>query len=74
MKTVTYTCDKCGDEIEDVLYELTCWAEDLRPSPFGGSAEEVAQQNIAQNKVRQKYSRHLCGRCKDKLTDGIFVV
>lgn len=74
MKKVTYTCDRCGAEIEDVLYELDCWAEDLMPSPFGGSSAEVAQQNIAQNMARQKYTRHLCGICKDKLTDGLFIV
>lgn len=70
MKRVIYTCDKCGVEIEDVLYELDCWAEALLP----GAASEAAQQNIAQNMARQKYTRHLCGVCKDKLTDGIFVV
>lgn len=74
MKKVTYTCDRCGEEIEGVLYELECWAEDLEPGPYGGSFAEAVQQNMSQNLARQRYTRHLCARCKDTLTDGLFIV
>ena len=73
-KKVTYTCDKCGDEIPDVAYKLTCYAEDV-VRPFGGISLEASKQNIRQNEAEQDTkTRHLCGRCKDQLTDGLFIV
>lgn len=36
MKKITCVCDHCSEEIEDVLYTLTCYAEDLKRSPLGG--------------------------------------
>lgn len=70
MKKVTYFCDKCGAEITEVVYELNCWAEDLT----GDACNEVSRHNMAQNMVKQKYTRHLCKTCKDELTDGLFIV
>lgn len=74
-KRVTYICDKCGDEIPDVVYKLTCYAEAVNPGPFGGYSLEAARQNVQQNQAAQDHqSRHLCGKCKDQLTDGLFIV
>lgn len=78
MKTVktTYVCDKCGEDIADVAYTLTCYAEDVNQSPedtaWGMSSAEVANQNIKQNFARVE--RHLCRACKDAITDGVFIV
>ena len=75
MKKTTYKCDRCGVEIQDVAYTLTCYAEDLNPGPLGGLSSEVVLQNARQNLSRQATAeRHLCGKCKDEITDGIFVV
>lgn len=74
-KRVTYTCDCCGNEIPDVVYTLTCYAQDVRPGPFGGISTEAATQNIKQNQAEQdSKSRHLCKTCKDSITDGLFIV
>lgn len=75
MKKVTYKCDRCGDEIDDVVYTLRCYAEDLDPGPYGGVAGEVVRQNARQNNLLSAVGeRHLCGKCKDEITDGIFIV
>lgn len=75
MKKTTYKCDRCGDEIADVVYTLTCYAEDLNPGPYGGVTGEVIRQNSRQNLSRSTNGeRHLCGKCKDELTDGLFIV
>ena len=70
MKKITYTCDKCGCKIVDVVFELYCWAENLN----GEAWDDANRQNIAQNITKQKYTRHLCRECKNELTDGIFIV
>lgn len=72
MKKTTYKCDRCGAEITDVVYTLTCYAEDLNRGPCGGISGEVVRQNHRQNNVTTE--RHLCGECKDELTDGLFIV
>lgn len=73
-KRVTYTCDCCGNEIHDVVYKLTCWAKDANPHHMRVSGD-VIDQNRKQNEAEQDHqSRHLCGKCKDKLTDGLFIV
>lgn len=72
MKKVTYKCDRCDTEIHDVVFTLTCYAEDVYPGPYGGVSGEVVRQNSRQNHVTGE--RHLCGKCKDEITDGIFVV
>ena len=72
MKKTTYKCDRCGAEIADVVYTITCYAEDLCPGPVGGLASDVIRQNFRQNSTT--HERHLCGKCKDEITDGVFVV
>lgn len=74
MKKVTYKCDRCGAEIPDVVYTLTCYAEDLCHGPVGGVSGEVVRQNFRQNSRTAIGDRHLCSKCKDEITDGIFVV
>ena len=74
-KKVTYTCDKCGGTIHDVVFTLACYAEDVNPGPFGGISMDAAAQNVKQNTAAQsKQTRHLCGKCKDEITDGLFIV
>lgn len=72
MKKVTYKCDRCGAEIDSVVYTLTCYADDLNRGPYGGISADVIRQNYQQNQVASE--RHLCGKCKDEITDGIFIV
>ena len=75
MKTTVYSCDKCGVNIKDVAYTLTCYAKDLDSGPLGGVSSEVMMQNARQNLgSAATQERHLCRVCKDKITDGIFVV
>lgn len=75
MKHIKYTCDKCGQEIEGVMYTLTCYAEDVNPSPTGRISTEAAVQNVKQNGAKiTEQDRHLCRSCKDAITDGIFIL
>lgn len=75
MKKTICFCDRCGEEIVDIVFTVTCYAEDLNPGPFGGVAAEVVQQNSRQNHaIMDTEIRHLCRKCKDEITDGIFVV
>ena len=75
MKKTTYTCDRCGKEIEGVAYELTCYAEDVTPDPFGTVSTEMATQNMRQNMSPVIVGKcHLCRACKDAITDGVFIV
>lgn len=75
MKKTICFCDRCGEEIADIVFTVTCYAEDLHPGPFGGVAGEVVQQNSRQNHaIMETEIRHLCRKCKDEITDGIFVV
>ena len=75
MKKTVYKCDRCGADIVDVVYSLTCYAEDLCPGPVGGMACEVVLQNFQQNLTLQAIGeRHLCRKCKNEITDGLFVV
>lgn len=72
MKKIIYTCDKCGNEIPDVVYSLTCYANDV-DSKEGRASEEAGMQNMTQN-YTPTMRRHLCRECKDKITDGVFIV
>lgn len=75
MKKTIYECDHCGAEIADVAYVLTCYAEDVTPGPPATSSTAVAAQNTKQNMVlMHSMEKCLCGKCKDEITDGIFVV
>ena len=74
MKRVIYTCDRCGNEISGVKYTLTCYAEDIVQIGNGGCSADVAMQNSKQNFAIQSQEAHLCKDCKDKLTDGVFIV
>ena len=75
MKITTYKCDRCGVEIADVVYTITCYAEDLKSGPVGGVSSDVLLQNSRQNNSLQAVGdRHLCRKCKDEITDGVFVV
>ncbi len=73
MKRTICTCDKCGNEVTDTLYILYCYAEDLQNMPFGGISAATAEQNTKQNMARD-VERHLCRECKDKITDGVFII
>ena len=75
MKKTIYKCDRCGADITDVVYSLTCYAVDVNPGPLGGVASAVVLQNARQNNSLQAVGeRHLCGKCKDELSDGLFIV
>jgi hypothetical protein len=75
MKKTIYCCDRCGEEIQDMVYTLTCYVE-LVPSadPVKNLLTQLSY-NIRQNEVVEaNKNRHLCCKCKDKITDGIFIV
>lgn len=73
MKKTTCFCDRCGKEITDVIYTLTCYAEDATNGHAIGA--EAAAQNMRQNMVKaQGLEKELCKECKDALTDGLFIV
>lgn len=75
MKRTIYECDRCGDEITDVAYTLTCYAADVTPGPVGTSSADAAAQNTKQNMVLMiSTEKCLCRKCKDEITDGVFIV
>lgn len=75
MKETTYKCDRCGAKIVDIVFTITCYAEDVKRGQYGGVSSDVLLQNSRQNNSLQASGeRHLCGKCKDEITDGIFVV
>lgn len=75
MKKTIYICDRCGNEIADVAYTLTCFAGDVSPGANGTVSAEAAMQNLKQNMaLMQSVERCLCGKCKDEITDGIFIL
>ena len=75
MKKIICFCDRCGEEIPDVVYTLTCYCE---TAPGVNPAEHVPaliSQNERQNAARAGgIDRHLCRMCKDEVTDGVFIV
>ena len=75
MKKTIFCCDRCGEEIQDMVYTLTCYAE---PVPSADPVKNIAAQltqNLRQNSlVAAEKGRHLCLKCKNELTDGIFIV
>lgn len=69
-REITYSCDRCKKEIDDVVFYLRCYAEPVN----GGNTVETARQNIAQNtKIMFEGEKHLCRKCKNLLTDGLFI-
>lgn len=73
MKQTKWICDKCGEEITDVVYSLTCYAQDVTPAALGMVSTEVAAQNMRQN-LCSSAEAHLCRKCKNTITDGVFIV
>lgn len=73
MKQIKYICDKCGREITTVVYSLTCTAFDAMGDPTGRFSAEAVTQNLRQN-FSGSAAAHLCRECKDKITDGVFIV
>ena len=75
MRKIICFCDRCGEEIPDVIYTLTCYCE---TAPGVNPAEYVPaliSQNERQNAARSGgIDRHLCRSCKDEITDGVFIV
>lgn len=75
MKKTIYVCDRCSAEITDVAYKLTCYAEDVNPRCPGTVSAATAVQNTNQNfAIMSGNEKCLCGKCKDDITDGIFVM
>lgn len=77
MKKTTFVCDRCGEEIKDIVYTLTVYGE-VVPSATKIRYEDFMKKqehNDLQNKaLSYGTDRHLCRKCKDEITDGIFVV
>lgn len=73
MKTEIYYCDKCKQQIFDIVYTLSCNAATVGNPPVA-AMRKAAEQNIHQSASSQIGEKHLCAQCKDALTDGIFIV
>lgn len=74
MKKISYICDRCGTDIGDVYYTLTCYANCVPGENPEKQSAVLAMQNLAQNKSVQAEERHICKTCKDEITDGVFIV
>lgn len=75
MKKTIFCCDRCGEQIPDVVYVLNCYAYAVQPGEAGKHFTELDAQNSRQNAAMAGGTdRHLCRKCKDELTDGIFIV
>lgn len=75
MKRITFCCDRCGEEIPDVVYVLTCYGEVVPGENPAKHVPELLEQNDRQNSARAGgVDRHLCRKCKDEITDGVFIV
>ena len=73
MKLTKFLCDKCGEEITDIVYTLTCFAAIIPGENPAKYINEAAEQNIRQSRL-DGAQRHLCRTCKDAITDGVFIV
>lgn len=76
MKKTIFCCDRCGTEILDIVYTLTCYGETvpgarLKFEDFTNMQTTNAKQNEA---MAVENGRHLCMKCKDELTDGVFIL
>lgn len=77
MKKITFCCDRCGEEIQDIVYTVTVYgtvvpgATTIRYEDFMETQAHNERQNTAQ---AGGIDRHLCRKCKDELTDGLFIV
>ena len=75
MKKIICFCDRCGEEIPDVVYTLTCYCEVAPGENPAKHVPELLAQNERQNTARSGgIDRHLCRQCKDEITDGVFIV
>lgn len=76
MKKIIFCCDKCGDEIPDIVYTLTCYGEPVQGARL--KLEDFTDMQITNTKQNAAIAggtdRHLCRKCKDAITDGIFIV
>ena len=70
MKKVVYTCDKCGKELKNIIYTLSCYAKSV--SEADASLDDL--DKIVQQNLKNRRERHLCVKCKDEITDGVFIV
>lgn len=73
MKTETYYCDRCKKQIPDIVYTLSCTASTIG-DPDLDTLREATAQTVRASAAKLTGERHLCRACKDKLTDGIFIV
>lgn len=77
MKKTTFCCDRCGAEILDIVYTLTVYGE-VVPDATKLRYEDVKEKNALNERQNAALSygtdRHLCKKCKDEITDGIFIV
>jgi hypothetical protein len=75
MRKTIFCCDRCGEEIKDVVYVLSCYCEVVPGEIAAKHFLELNEQNSRQNAVKGiDVARHLCRKCKDDVTDGIFIV
>ena len=77
MKKTIFCCDRCGVVIQDIVYTLTVYG-DAVPDAKNVRGEDLLKMqanNERQNAaLAEGTDRHLCRKCKDEITDGLFVL
>ena len=77
MKKTIFCCDSCGHDIPDIVYTLTCYGE-VVPGAVALNYDDFAEMQLLNQKQNEARAggtdRHLFRKCKDEITDGIFVV
>lgn len=77
MKKTIFRCDRCSQVIPDIVYVLTCYGE-VVPGAVALNYEDFHEMQLLNDKQNAAKAsgidRHLCRKCKDEITDGVFLV
>ena len=76
MKKTIFCCDRCHEEIQDIVYTITVYGDAVPGATVRlENYTEMQTNNERQNAaLAEGADRHLCRKCKDEITDGIFIV
>ena len=77
MKQTIFYCDRCGEKIDDFVYTITVYCEVVPGETivsYKGFMEKQDHNEKQNAAIAGGTARHLCRKCKDEITDGIFIV